>query len=62
MRIVAREQAEELRSREARRVEQEKSQATAALEHSQLRHLRALRLARLKVTYAQGNARLLSLS
>ncbi|CAL8464921.1 g4456 [Coccomyxa elongata] len=48
MRIVAREQAEELRSREARRLQQHSEQAAAVLEHSRLRKLRAMRLARLK--------------
>ncbi len=51
MRIVAREQAEELRSREARRLQQQSEQAAAALEHSGLRKLRAMRLAQLKASF-----------
>ena len=55
MRIVAREQAEELRSRETRRLQQHSEQAAAALEHSRLRKLRAMRLARLKACLFSGS-------
>ncbi len=56
MRIVAREQTEELRSREARRLQEHSEQAAAALEHSRLRKLRAMRLARLKARLSSGSS------
>lgn len=49
MMIVAQEQAEEMRRREAQRLEGRAQQAQAALEHSCLRQLRARRLSGLKV-------------
>ena len=58
--IVAQEQAEEMRRREAQRLEGRAQQAQAALEHSRLRQLRARRLSGLKVgTYAQRLAALI---
>lgn len=49
MMIVAQEQAQEMRRREAQRLEGRAQQAQAALEHSRLRLLRARRLSGLKV-------------
>ena len=56
MMIVAQEQAEEVQKREARREAARRQQAQAALEHSQLRQLRAHRLSGLKVSPPMGTS------